>query len=209
MTELILVRHGETAWNAQRRIQGNLDAPLNDVGQAQAQAVGDRFRDTDIDVLVSSDLTRAMQTVAPIANHCGLEVMTDERLRERKLGILEGFFYAEAKEKMPEILDIFLGRKVHTPIEDGESLREFSGRVIEVLTELVTAHGGKRIVAMTHGGVIDIAYRHATGDPLEKPRDFAIHNTSVSTFRVDGSDLELVDFADLSHLPERLALDDL
>ena len=82
VTELILIRHGETDWNAEQRIQGHLDIPLNSAGLAQATAIGERFLDVDIDVLVSSDLRRAMQTVAPISQSRELPVLREARLRE-------------------------------------------------------------------------------------------------------------------------------
>ena len=207
MTELILIRHGETAWNAERRIQGQLDVPLNEVGRAQAEAIGLRFRDETVDVLVSSDLSRAMQTMQPIADACGLQVLSDSRLRERNLGILEGLFYEEAQRTMPQVLDVFRSRQIDTPLDGGESLRVFAGRVVAALTALVDTHKGKRIVAVTHGGVLDAAHRHADNIPLDAPRDFPIHNTSVSTFRVDSSGFHLIDQVDLSHLPPHMAMD--
>ena len=208
MTKLTLIRHGETDWNAKRRIQGQLDAPLNDVGRAQAEAIGLRYRDETVDVLISSDLSRATQTMQPIANACGLEVFYDSRLRERNLGVLEGLYYAEAEEKMPRLLDVFRSRQIDTPLEGGESLREFAKRVSEFLTETADTHADKNIVAVTHGGVVDIALRYANGSPLDAPRDFPIRNTSVSTFRIDESGFHLIDEADLSHLPASVSMDD-
>lgn len=206
MTEFILIRHGETDWNAEHRIQGQLDVPLNEVGRAQADAIGLRFRDETIDVLVSSDLSRAMQTMQPIADACSLQVLSDSRLRERNLGVLEGLFYEEAQRKMPQVLDVFRSRQIDTPLDGGESLRAFAGRVVAALTALAETHKGKRIVAVTHGGVLDAAHRHADGTPLDAPRGFPIHNTSVSTFHVDSSGFHLVDQADLSHLPAHMAM---
>jgi probable phosphoglycerate mutase len=208
MTKLTLIRHGETDWNAKRRIQGQLDAPLNEVGHAQAEAIGLRFRDETVDVLISSDLSRAMQTMQPIANACGLEVLHDSRLRERNLGVLEGLFYEEAQNKMPQVLDVFRSRQIDTPIDGGESLREFAQRVTSFLTETAETYAGKHIVAVTHGGVVDIACRHANGSSLDAPRDSPIHNTSVSTFRVDSSGFHLIDETDLSHLPAQMSMDD-
>jgi len=207
MTELTLIRHGETDWNAKRRIQGQLDAPLNDVGHAQAEAIGLRYRDETVDVLISSDLSRAKQTMEPIANACGLEVFYDSRLRERNLGVLQGLFYEEAQNTMPQVLDVFQSRQIDTPIAGGESLREFAQRVSAFLTETVETYAGKRIVAVTHGGVVDIACRHANGNSLDAPRDFPIHNTSVSTFRVDSSGFHLINEADLSHLTTSNSID--
>ncbi len=208
MTELILIRHGETDWNAEQRIQGHLDVPLNELGRAQAEAIGQRFGDEAVDVLISSDLSRAMQTMQPIANACGLAVLSDSRLRERSLGVLEGLFYEEAQRKMPQMLDVFRSRQIDAPLDGGESLRAFAGRVIAALTALAETHKSKRIVAVTHGGVLDAAHRHANGTPLDAPRDFPIYNTSVSTFRVDSSGFHLLDWGDLSHLPSHMSMDD-
>jgi len=207
MTTLTLIRHGETEWNATRRIQGQLDVPLNEVGRAQADAIAKRFKGDAVDVLVSSDLSRAMQTMQAIASTCGLPVSSDSRLRERKLGVLEGLYYDEAREKMPLLLDVFQNRQIDTPLDGGESLREFAQRVTGFLTETAETYAGKRIVAVTHGGVVDIAWRLAKGKPLDAPRDFPIRNTSVSTFRMDGSALHLIDEADFSHLPDDMCLD--
>jgi len=208
MTKLTLIRHGETDWNAKRRIQGQLDAPLNEVGHAQAEAIGLRFRDETIDVLICSDLSRAMQTMQAIANACGLEVFHDSRLRERNLGVLEGVCYEEAQNKMPQVLDVFRSRQIDTPIDGGESLREFAQRVTAFLTETAETYAGKHIVVVTHGGVVDIACRYANGSSLGAPRDNPIHNTSVSTFRVDSSGFHLIDEADLGHLPAQMSMDD-
>ena len=209
MTELILVRHGETAWNAEQRIQGHLDAPLNDIGLAQAKAVGERFRGQAVDALICSDLSRAMQTMQPIAVACGLPVQPDARLRERHLGVLQGMLYDDAQREMPETLDAFRLRHVDAPIEGGETLRQFAKRVIDVLNELVAAQPDKRIVVVTHGGVVDIAWRHANKAPLDAPRQSPIFNTSVNTFRASADEFSLVGWGDISHLPQQLALDDL
>ncbi len=208
MTKLTLIRHGETEWNAKRRIQGQLDTPLSAVGRAQAEAVALRFRNETIGILVSSDLSRAKQTMQPIANGHRLEVLHDSRLRERKLGVLEGLYYAEAQEKMPQLLDVFQSRQIDAPIEGGESLREFAARVTDFLTQTASTYSGKHIVAVTHGGVVGIVCRLAKGCPLDAPQDSPIHNTSVRTFHVDGSEIRLLDEADPSHLPARLSMDD-
>lgn len=208
MTELILVRHGETDWNAERRIQGHLDIPLNSTGLAQAQAVGERFRDLDIDVLMSSDLRRAMQTVAPISARHELPVSSEVRLRERNLGVLQGKTVEEAQQLVPEAFKVFRSRAEDAVLAEGESLAAFAARAIEALTALTQKHQGKRIVAVTHGGVLDITYRHATGMPLAAPRTFPIHNASVSSFRCNGSEFELVSWSDVGHLPDKWAADE-
>ena len=209
MTELILIRHGETDWNADQRIQGHVDIALNRNGLAQAAAIGKRFEKDEIDVLVSSDLRRAMQTMAPIAEGRDLPVLPDQRLRERQLGILQGKSREEAQREMPQAYDVFRSRLPGARLEGGESLNAFAARVLDVLVELTETHRNKRIVAVTHGGVLDIAYRHATGMALDAARTFPIHNASVNTFRVEGGELVLVDWGDISHLPDKLAMDEI
>jgi len=208
MTELILIRHGETDWNAQRRIQGHLDIALNHAGLAQAEAIGERFLEADIDVLLSSDLGRAMQTAAPISLSRELPIQREARLRERNLGVLQGKTVEVAQELAPEAFEVFRSRVEDAALPEGESLTAFTGRVIDVLTALAQRYEGKRIVAVTHGGVLDIAYRHATGMPLAAPRKFPIHNASVNTFRAEGSNFELISWSDVSHLPDKQAMDE-
>ena len=209
MTELILIRHGETDWNSDQRIQGHIDIALNQTGLAQAVAIGKRFENDKINVLISSDLRRAIQTMAPIAEGRDLPVLPDERLRERHLGILQGKTREEAQRDVPQAYDVFRSRLPGAELEGGESLNVFAARVLDALTELIEMHRNQRIVAVTHGGVLDIAYRHATGMALEAARTFAIHNASVNTFRVEGSQLVLVDWGDISHLPDKLAMDEI
>ncbi|UCD69484.1 MAG: histidine phosphatase family protein [Betaproteobacteria bacterium] len=208
MTELILIRHGETDWNAEHRIQGHLDIPLNSVGLSQAKAIGKRFRDVDIDLLVSSDLRRAIQTIAPISEWRNLPVLRETRLRERHLGVLQGKTPEEAQRFVPDVFEVFRCRAENAVLAEGESLSAFAERVINVLTTMTEEYLGKRIVAVTHGGVLDIAYRHATGMLLAAPRRFPIRNASVNTFRADGPKFELVSWSDVDHLPDKQAMDE-
>lgn len=209
MTELILVRHGETDWNVERRIQGHTDIPLNETGLTQADAIGERFLGERIDVLISSDLGRAMQTANPIAKACGLPVVRDARLRERRLGVLQGKSIDEARELTPNAYEVFRSRITDAALDGGESLAEFAQRVTETLMDLARVHRNKRIVAVTHGGVVDIAYRLANNTPLDAPRLFPIHNASVNTLRASAAGFELVSWSDISHLADQSAMDEL
>ena len=209
MTELILIRHGETDWNAEQRIQGHLDVALNATGLAQADAISKRFQTQHIDVLISSDLRRAMQTATPIAAVSGLTITEDARLRERHLGILQGKTWEQAQQQMPQAFEVLRSRAPAAPLENGESLETFARRVVDVLNDLIRTHANKRIVAVTHGGVVDIAHRHANGIALETPRVSPIRNTSVNTLRVSMAGFELVDWGDISHLPDQQAMDEL
>ena len=208
-TDLILVRHGETAWNRERRIQGQLDTPLNDEGQRQAEAAArrlaadrPRFRldEPGREVLiVSSDLLRCRQTADPIASAMRLPVSQDARLRERHYGRFQTHTYAEVQRDMAADWARWLSGDPDFNVDGGESLRTFAARVEEVLVELATRHAGATLVVVTHGGVLDIAYRLCQRLPLTAPRDFPLLNASLNRIRWDGTRFEVIDWGEVSH----------
>src|SRR5258707_782347 len=102
VTRLCLVRHGETAWNAEGRVQGQLDIPLSPTGLAQAKAIAAALRDESFDVIYSSDLVRVQQTAQPSAELFKKKILLDQRLRERHYGVFQSLTYVEAKERFPE-----------------------------------------------------------------------------------------------------------
>jgi probable phosphoglycerate mutase len=207
-TVLTLVRHGETEWNAAGRIQGHLDIPLSDTGLAQAAAIGRRLGGEAFDAILSSDLERALQTSRPIVRHLGQTILRDARLRERHLGVLQGLTGEEAAIRQPQAWGAFKARNPEAVLEGGETLGEFSQRVVGLIDELLTTHAGRRLLLVTHGGVLDAAYRHATGMPLDALRDFPIYNASVNVLRHRGSVWAIESWGDISHLPQELAMDD-
>jgi probable phosphoglycerate mutase len=207
-TEIILVRHGETAWNAEGRIQGHLDIALNDIGLAQAAAVGSRLRRERFDAIYSSDLARAFETARPIVNGADRIITRDARLRERHLGILQGLTGEEAMAGQPHAWHVFKARHVAEPLEDGESLGAFATRALEFLDRLVALHPGGRVIVVTHGGVLDAAYRRAMAMPLSAPRDFPIYNASINVLRHGSGEWKIESWADVSHLPQELSMDD-
>ncbi len=134
---VILLRHGRTAWNAERRFQGQSDPPLDDVGRAQAYEVAALIAALAPDVLVSSDATRALQTAQPIAELTGLDVTVDARLRERSLGHWEGLTRDEVAQRYPdEFADWAAGHDVSR--RGGESRVEVATRALAALAELPT-----------------------------------------------------------------------
>ena len=208
ITTIMLVRHGETAWNVEGRIQGHLDIPLNDVGLAQADAVGRRLRPQSFDAIYSSDLIRAFRTASPVVANPETDLSREPRLRERNLGVLQGLTGPEAKASLPAAWDVFKSRDPELPLEAGESLGEFVRRAVSFVDEMVARHAGQRILLVTHGGVLDAAYRHATGMPLSATRDFPILNASINVISHDGRRWALQSWGDVSHLPQELAMDD-
>ena len=207
-TVLTLVRHGETEWNAAGRIQGHLDVPLSATGLVQAAAIGQRLGGEAFDAILSSDLERALQTARPIGRHPEKTILRDARLRERHLGVLQGLTGEEAAIRQPHAWGAFKARNPEAALEGGETLGEFSQRVVGLIDELLRAHAGGRLLLVTHGGVLDAAYRHATGMPLNAPRDFPIYNTSVNVLRHRDSAWTVESWGDVSHLPQELAIDD-
>ena len=180
MTRFCLVRHGETDWNAQGRIQGNLDLPLNSNGIAQARAAARGLVDAGIELIYSSDLARARQTAEAAAQHTGLPLIFCVELRERRYGIFEGLTYDEVKRRFPDVYTRYRSRDSAYAIPDGESLQQLAARAESALRRIARDHPGQTVLVVTHGGVLDIAYRLATGRALELPRDFVIPNAAYN-----------------------------
>jgi probable phosphoglycerate mutase len=206
-TRLCIVRHGETAWNAEHRVQGQLDIPLNDIGLKQAQAVAAALRQERFDAIYSSDLARARQTAQPIADFLSMKILVEKNLRERHYGIFERLTYAEVKEKFPGDYARFEARDPEYAFRTGESLRDFSARSISVISKLVNQHKDQVILVFTHGGVLDKLYRHVTGLPLSAERNFGIPNAGLNRVEVGPDGWRIHAWADVAHLEG--ALDDL
>jgi broad specificity phosphatase PhoE len=149
-TNLILVRHGETDWNLERRWQGHADPGLNDTGRRQAVELAARFASTSVDALYSSDLARARETADVIGESLGLPVSLDPRLREVDVGEWSGLTSLEIEARYPE--RDRARRDGATPWTRGESYEAMSARVLRALDEIATAHEPGRVLVITHGG---------------------------------------------------------
>jgi len=201
MTRFIVVRHGQTRWNVEKRVQGQEDSPLTEEGLQQAEAVAQRLAREHFDVLVSSDLGRALQTAAPIARVCGLEIVRDERLRERHFGEGEGMFYDEIDRRWPDAFSRIRETDPDAMIPGGETRRQFHERVHRAFESLVREYAGKRVAVVTHGGVLAALYRMVHSIPVGRPHKIAISNASYNAiaFAADAWSVETWD--DVSHLP--------
>lgn len=207
-TRFIVVRHGETAWNAQGRIQGHLDSPLNEEGLAQAILVGERLARESIDTILCSDLGRVLQTVQPLADRVGIEPVRHAQLRERCLGIFQGLTSAECQARHPGDYARFHGRDVDHVVPGSESIRQVYARVSTFFDAKAREHAGSTVVVVTHGGIIDALYRHVTGTPLEKLRDFPIYNASLNWMCWEADRWQLERWGDISHLTRDATLDE-
>lgn len=200
-TRLCLVRHGETDWNAQKRIQGQLDIPLNAAGRAQARATAAGVAGSRFDAVYASDLGRALETAQPIAAALGLALRSQPGLRERHYGRMQGLTSAEARERFPELHAAYAARDLHDDLGGGEPLAEFARRVAASLQVLAAAHAGGSVLAVSHGGVLDVAYRLATGRDLSAPRDFVMPNAGLNWIEYREQRWHLVSWGALDHLP--------
>ena len=208
VTTFVLVRHGETAWNAEGRIQGHLDIPLNDLGVAQAEALGKRLGRERFDAIYSSDLMRAYHTARPTARDPDRSIVKDQRLRERHLGALQGLTGDEAMADQPTAWKAFKSRDPDLELAGGERLGEFSRRIVGFVEDILDKHAGSRVLVVTHGGVLDAAYRQAVGMPLSVSRNFPIYNASINILSHDKRGWRIDSWGDVSHLPQELAMDD-
>lgn len=199
-TRLVLVRHGETAWNAEQRIQGQLDIPLNERGLWQAERAGRALADEGLQAIYSSDLQRASATAAALARHTGLPVQTDAALRERAFGHFEGATFREIEERWPEDAARWRRREPDFGPGDGETLSAFYARSSAVALRLAARHPGQTLALVAHGGVLDCLYRAATRIALDAPRTWQIGNASINRVLYSDGGLVLVGWADNGHL---------
>jgi probable phosphoglycerate mutase len=183
-TTLLLIRHGETEWNAQARIQGHRDTPLSERGLRQAQVLARHLvggaDGAALAAVISSDLARARQTAEPLAQRLGLALRQDARLRERAFGLFEGHTYAEAEARWPNEYAIWRQRDPAYAVPGGESYLDTRARVLACLEDIVRAHPARTVAIVTHGGVLDAVYRAAEAIPWETARSHLLPNASIN-----------------------------
>ncbi|WP_174875210.1 histidine phosphatase family protein [Vogesella oryzae] len=206
LTRFCLVRHGETAWNAERRLQGQTDIPLNSRGEAQAEHLAQALqrRGQRFDALYSSDLSRAHRTALPVASALGLDIALLSDLRERHFGALQGIALHEGPSAQPVAWQAYANRNVEHDLEGGESLNQFAQRVRTALERIAADHHGETVLLVSHGGVLDVVYRIACGQPLHEQRRVPIPNAALNWLSHDGQQWQLERWADESHLTQSL-----
>lgn len=206
MTELILIRHGETDWNRELRFQGQVDVPLNATGHEQARRLAQRLvaDKVAVDHLVCSDLVRTRQTAQPaltaLLPQLPLETLTDARLREQHFGVVDGMRVDDIKAQHAAAWAQWLRFDADGGMPGGETARQFHARVMDALRSVAHQHAGKTIVVVTHGGVLDMVWRTARGLGLAGPRQSDIPNAGLNRVRLQGDAIEIVHWADTQHL---------
>ena len=207
-TRIIALRHGETSWNVDTRIQGHLDIPLSANGRWQAERLAGALKDEPLAAIYASDLTRAWETAQYVGRAQGMAVTKEIGLRERGFGDFEGKTFAEIEVLLPEQSMRWRKRDPEFSPNGGESLVALSSRVISAAQRLAALHPGQLIAMVGHGGVMDVLYRAATRLDIQAPRTWALANAAINRLLWTPEGFSLVGWADTAHLDDD-ALDEM
>ncbi len=200
LTRIVAVRHGETAWNVQTRIQGQIDIGLNARGQQQARRLARALSHERFDAVYASDLQRAADTARAVAEQAGLPLHTDIALRERCFGEFEGLTWAEVEREHPEASRRWRERDASFGPSGGETLAVFYERAVNALASIAARHRGQHIAIVTHGGVLDVLYRAASRIALDAPRTWQLGNASINRVLHGEQGFTMVGWNDNLHL---------
>ncbi|NQW57411.1 MAG: histidine phosphatase family protein [Polynucleobacter sp.] len=209
MANILLVRHGETDWNRAKRLQGHLDISLNQEGITQANRLGKSLVNEPIDIAYSSDLSRAFDTAQAILAQRSIPHFIDQSLRERCYGEIQGMTYAQIEAELPDNHRAWHSRDPDFQPKNGESLRQFYQRVEAGMLQIAKAHLGQTILVVAHGGILDCMFRLASGISIEDQMKVDLLNTSLNRLQYDGQKFQIKTWADLSHLENQSALDEI
>ncbi|HYF78481.1 MAG TPA: histidine phosphatase family protein [Symbiobacteriaceae bacterium] len=180
-TTFYLIRHGETEWNHQRRIVGQGDPALNETGRRQAAVAAEWLAGLRLDIIYTSDLSRARETAEIVGSRqAGADIRSDRRLREKDAGTRTGWGYEEARLASPEYDAAMRRDPLHTRPEGGESVADQLARVVEALDELAVRHAGQAVGVVTHGGALRCAIMHAMKLTMEQVYQLDFDNCSLT-----------------------------
>ena len=207
-TRIVAVRHGETAWNVDTRIQGHLDIPLNNTGLWQAEQLGQALAGESFAAIYTSDLQRAHATAQAVARTTGAPLQAVQGLRERSFGHFQGRMFAEIEAELPDDARRWRKRDPHYAPEGGESLVALRERIAHTVTALAAPHAGEQILLVAHGGVLDVLYRLATRQETQAPRTWQLTNAAINRLLWTPDGLTLIGWADTQHLDNQAARDE-
>jgi probable phosphoglycerate mutase len=199
-TRLVVIRHGETDWNAESRMQGQTDAALSRRGRWQAERLAATLGGEGIEAIVASDLARALDTAGALGAALGLPVSTDVGLRERCFGVFEGHTYAEIEARWPDEALRWRRHEADFGPDGGERLVDFAARAVAAVRRAAEAHAGRTVAVVTHGGVLDSLYRAAYGLESTATRTWQLGNTGVNRLLWTGEGFTVTGWGDTSHL---------
>ena len=200
LTRIVAVRHGETVWNAETRMQGQLDTALSARGRWQARRAAAALAHEAFDAAFASDLARAFDTATAIVAGRPLRVVPDAGLRERSCGIFQGSTYAEIDARWPAEAARWRRHDPDFGPEGGETFRAFSARAVAAVTAIARSQAGRSILIVSHGGVLDCLYRAASRIDLNAPRSWQLGNAAINRLLWTAQGFTLVGWSDTSHL---------
>jgi 2,3-bisphosphoglycerate-dependent phosphoglycerate mutase len=205
-TNVLLIRHGQSRGNAERRFGGHTATPLSSRGQKQADATARTLKSESLTAIYSSDLTRAIETARPLSEMTGLAINGTVAFRERGVGVLEGLTFEDAAQQHPEQYAALLRRDFEHVLTGGESYRQLLGRAREKLDEIIAENRGGKIAVFSHTGTICILALHLMGaldSPELKPVWISSANCGITRFelREDGF-IRVLAINDTRHLTE-------
>lgn len=201
-THIVAIRHGETAWNVDTRIQGHLDIPLNDTGLWQAEQLARALAGEPIAAIYTSDLQRAHATAQAVARATGAPLTAEPGLRERSFGRFQGRTFAQIEAELPADALRWRKRDPHYAPEGGESLLTLHARIERTIATLAQPHLDEQIVLVAHGGVLDVLYRLATRQDIQAPRTWQLSNAAINRLLWTPDGLHLIGWADTRHLDD-------
>ena len=205
-TKLFLVRHGQSAGNAEGRFGGHSATPLSELGQEQARLTANALAKENINAVYSSDLLRAVQTAEPLAKKLGLEIITSAALRERNVGVLEGLTFDESKEAHPNDYYALVNRNIHHVITEGESYRNLLNRITAELRDILRRHRGERIAIFTHTGALCFMTLHLLGAIHRNTKQtpwIVTSNCGINRFEIRGPrNIRVLALNDTRHLAQ-------
>ena len=207
-TRIIAIRHGETSWNVDTRIQGSLDIPLSANGRWQAERLAGALQSEALTAIYASDLTRAWETAQYVGRAKGLTVTEEIGLRERGFGDFEGKTFAEIETLLPDQSLRWRRRDPEFSPAGGESLVALHKRVVSTAQRLAAQHPGEQIAMVSHGGVMDVLYRAATRLDIQAPRTWLLGNAAINRLLWTPEGFSLVGWSDTQHL-DNDALDEM
>lgn len=199
-TEITIVRHGETNWNVEQRIQGQQNSKLTDNGILQAELAANALAKREFDVLISSDLERATETSRIINSKLALPYLDNSNLRERSFGVFEGKNFTEIKQQYPEEYLLYKQRDPKHIIPKGESIEQLFNRVISEIETIAHKYNNQKVLIVSHGLVLEMMMYKTFQIELDKPRAFSINNSSISSFYINKDSWFLKEWGVIEHL---------
>ena len=205
-TKLFLVRHGQSAGNAEGRFGGHSPTPLSDLGFEQARLTAEALAREKINAIYSSDLLRAVQTAEPLSKLVGIPIVTSEAFRERNVGVLEGLTFDESKQEYPNDYYALVNRNIHHVITKGESYTNLLDRITVELRNLLRKHRGERIAVFTHTGALCFMTLHLLGAIHRGTKQtpwIITSNCGINRFEIRGSrNIRVLALNDTRHLSQ-------